>query len=238
MTIAGHGRPLTRRSLLTASLGALPAALLSGPAVLGATGDECAYLEADLESLRETIRALSRNTASGGGINLKMMPDPVTGEPTVPLEEVFSFDRRHALCRVDTNPQAFRMPTHELGDVTVEAHSFFMAMEASAIEEYIVSTNEDGSRSCRMRGMVSCATEIAQADVVLGSRTALEPAAYRIDAVDRGVGGGVAGDSFAFTVLFDPMTSPVNHSIFGPRFTFTGTIMSGEVTIIDPATLG
>src|SRR5262245_19665715 len=60
-------------------------------------------LEQEIQTLRERVTRLSYNTASGGGVNLKMMPDPVTGQPTVPLEEVFSFDRSHAMCRVDTN---------------------------------------------------------------------------------------------------------------------------------------
>ena len=68
-----------------------------------------------MEDLREEVRRLSYNTASGGGLNVKLMLDPVTGEPTVPLAEVFSFDRNHAMCRVDTNPQAFKMWTHEMG---------------------------------------------------------------------------------------------------------------------------
>ena len=51
-----------------------------------------------------------------------------------------------------------------------------------------------------------------------------EHATYRIEAVDGGVGGGPAGDSFAFTVFFDPDEAPLNHDIFGPEFTFTGAM--------------
>lgn len=52
--------------------------------------------------------------------------------------------------------------------------------------------------------------------------------------MDGGVGGGEASDSFAFTVFFDPEEAPVNYAIFGPEFTFTGRIVDGEVTIVDP----
>ena len=90
--------------------------------------------EAQLEALQDLVRRLSYNTASGGGVNVKMMPHPETGEMSVPLPEVFSFDRNHALCRVDTNPEAFVMPTHEMGDVLIEPHQFFMSM--------VVTTNK------------------------------------------------------------------------------------------------
>ena len=55
--------------------------------------------------------------------------------------------------------------------------------------------------------------------------------------MDNGEGGGTAGDSFKFTVFFDPDDAPVNHAIFGPEFTFTGEMIDGEITIRDPASL-
>ena len=48
------------------------------------------------------------------------------------------------------------------------------------------------------------------------------------------VGGGDAGDIFAFSVVFDPETPPVNHAIFGPEATPTGQMVVGEVTITVP----
>jgi len=86
-----------------------------------------------------------------------------------------------------------------------------------------------------MRGGLSCATEVGQAQTTLGSRTAAEHATYEIEAVDGGIGGGTAGDSFAFTVFFNAREAPLNHAIFGPKFTFTGEMVEGEVTIVDPA---
>jgi hypothetical protein len=188
----------------------------------------------ELSALRDKVRTLSYNTASGGGINLKMMPDPETGKPTVELPEVFSFDRNHAICRVDTNPARFAMPTYAMGTVTIEPHNFYMSMEVTTIDQYAVTTNADGARSVEMRGGLSCATEVGQTAVTIGSRTASEHATYKIVAVDGGIGGGKAGDSFAFTVYFDSNDAPVNHDIFGPEFTFTGEMVAGEVTIVDP----
>jgi hypothetical protein len=193
-----------------------------------------ARLEQDVQVLQDRVRRLSYNTASGGGVNVKMMADPVTGKLTVPLEEVFSFDRNHAMCRVDTNRKAFKMHTFKLGEVTIQPHKFFMSMVATTIDQYEVSTRPDGKRQVTMRGGLSCATEVGQAKVTLGSRTAAEHATYLIEAVDGGIGGGKAGDTFAFTVFFDPKEAPVNYSIFGPRFIFTGQMVEGEISIIDP----
>ncbi len=184
--------------------------------------------------LRETVTRLSYNTASGGGVNLKMMQDPTSGNAVVPLEEVFSFDRNHALCRVSTNPRAFKMATHQMGEVVVDANRFFMSMVATTIEQFAVSTQPDGARRASMRGGLGCKTEVGLATVTVGSRTAAEHATYQIEAIDRGIGGGEAGDSFAFTVLFDPKEAPVNFGVFGPRFTFTGRLVEGEITIVDP----
>ncbi len=191
-------------------------------------------MDAQVKTLHERVNRLSYNTASGGGVNLKMMPDPATGQPTVPLEEVFSFDRNHAICRVDTNPKAFKMPTYKLGEVILEPHTFFMAMAATSIEQYTVDTLGNGARKVTMRGGLSCSTEVGQGKVTLGSRSAAEHATYIIEAVDGGIGGGKAGDSFAFTVFFDADKAPVNYSIFGPKFTFTGEMIEGEITIADP----
>lgn len=195
---------------------------------------EVGALQEQVQDLEERVARLSYNTASGGGVNLKMMPDPGTGEPTVPMHEVFSFDRNHAICRVDTNPEPFKMQTFEMGEVVIEAHQFYMSMVATSIEQYEVSTDAGGTRRVTMRGGLDCATEVGQAETTIGSRTAAEHATYLIEATDGGVGGGQAGDTFAFTVFFDPDEAPVNYAIFGPEFTFTGEMIEGEISIDVP----
>ncbi len=166
-------------------------------------------------------------------MNVKLMPDPKTGEATVPLEEVFTFDRNHAICRVDTNPQAFKMKTYKMGEVTIEANRFFMAMVASAITTYRTETLPDGKRKVTMTGSLDCGTYVGLATTTIGSRTATEPASFKIEAVDGGPGGGRAGDSFAFTVFFDEKDAPINYAIFGPEFIFTGRMVSGKISIVD-----
>ena len=226
---------LTRRTLLRGSF--LGATGLAGAALVGceADGRDETASDATRADLQARIARLSYNTATGGGVNLKHMPHPDTREPTVPLAEVFSFDRNHAFCRVDTNPEAFVMPTFSMGELLVEPFSFYMAMNVTSVEQWAIETIDESSRRVVLRGGLDCATEVGRAKTKLGDREAGEHATYRIEAVDGGVGGGAAGDSFAFTVFFDPEEAPLNYAIFGPEFTFTGEMVSGEITIVDPA---
>ncbi len=228
---------VSRRDALAGLLGAGVAAVattLLGYTQINRERTDVVRLQRRTDSLETTVRRLSYNTASGGGVNLKMMPHPVSGEASVPLEEVFSFDRNHAMCRVDSNRQAFKIQTFFSGEVVIPANQFFMAMVVTTIDQFQVSTAADRTRHLTMRGGLGCRTEVGLTTVTIGSRTAAEHATYEIEAVDAGVGGGTAGDSFAFTVLFDPIQAPVNHAIFGPKFTFTGKMIEGEITIVDP----
>src|SRR5438128_12013891 len=112
-----------------------------------------------------------------------------------------------------------------------------MGMHSNEMAVVSIRRGQDGERVAKLAGQLGCATEAGTADVVVGSREATEPALFEIETVDGGRGGGAAGDSFAFTVFFDPGQAPVNHAIFGPKFTFTGTMEAGEVTIGPPVTL-
>ena len=228
---------VSRREALAGVLGAgvaAAAAAVFDNSQINAGTKQIAALQGKTDGLEATLRRLSYNTASGGGVNLKMMPHPVSGEATVPLEEVFSFDRNHAICRVDSNPRAFKMQTFSSGEVVVPANQFFMSMVVTTIDQFLLSTATDRTRHLTMRGGLSCRTEVGLTTVRLGSRTAAEHATYEIEAVDAGNRGGNAGDSFAFTVFFDPGQAPVNHAIFGPKFTFTGKMVEGKITIVDP----
>jgi len=188
--------------------------------------DEKDALEAELSRLILT-------SASGGGVNLKMMPHPETRELTVELPEVFSFDENHAFCRVDTNHEAFIMPTYKMGDVLMEKNEFFMAMSTTTMDEFKLSKNSDGHNTVTITGGLDCFTEVAKANMTMGSKETAEYATYKIQAVDAGLGGGAVGDTFEFTAYFDPEVAPINYAIFGPEFTFTGEMVDGEVTIPD-----
>ena len=188
----------------------------------------------DVDALKAELSRLNLNSASGGGVNSKMMPHPDTGELSVELQEVFSFDNNHAFCRVDNNPEAFIMPTFQMGEVLIEENEFFMAMSTTTIEEFKVTKGTDGHNEILITGGLDCFTEVAKANLTMGYREVAEFAEYRIKATDAGLGGGPAGDTFEFTVFFEPDTAPINYAIFGPEFTFTGDMIDGEITIPEP----
>ena len=193
-----------------------------------------AELEQQIADLEERAsEVLAAVASSGVGVNINMMPD-AAGNLTIPLEEVFSFDRHHAFRRVDTSHQAFVVPTFSVGDVRVEADRFFMSMVATSIDKYEVTIDPDGIGRVVMEGALDSATELGQVETALGSRTVAEHATYRIEATDGGPGGGEAGDTFALTVAFDPVEAPVGYTIFGPKFTFGGEMVRGEITILGP----
>lgn len=175
-------------------------------------------------------------TASGGGVNLKLMPD-VEGNPTVPLRESFNFDAHYAQCIIEDNPEAFSMETFSMGKVVIEPHTFFMAMYAHEVSLVSIRDLGDGRWMAKLTGDLGCLTEAGTASGRVGSREAEEPAFFEIEATDGGHGGGAARDTFVFTVFFDPDRAPVNHAIFGPTPAFTGEMIAGEITIAAPAVL-
>lgn len=180
------------------------------------------------------VRAQSQLlTASGGGVNVKEMPGTSPGE-VVALRESFSFDPHYAQCIIEDNPAAFTMETYAMGSVVIEAHTFYMGMYSTDMSVASIRQGPGDSRVARLVGQLGCATYAGVAGTTVGSRTALEPAFYEVEAVDAGHGGGPVGDRFAFTVFFDPAQAPLNHSIFGPNPTFTGEMVAGEITIDEP----
>jgi hypothetical protein len=172
-------------------------------------------------------------TCSGAGVNVKEMPSPDGGAP-VPLRESFAFDAQYAQCIIEDNPAAFAMDTHAMGRVVVQPHAFFMAMYATELGIESIRRTAGDTRAAKLVGQLGCATYAGTAAVTVGSRTDQEPAFFEIEAVDGGHGGGAAGDSFAFTVFFDPAQAPLNYAIFGPRPTFTGEMVAGEISIAAP----
>lgn len=173
-------------------------------------------------------------TASGGGVNLKYMPDE-TGKQSIPLRENFFFDMNQAICSVEYNPQRFVMPTYGAGKQTIEPGEFYMFMLAPNMNHRAVTAAPSGARKLILEGDLDCTTYAATSSTSFGSRDRPEPATFHIEAVDGGgkpgPDGRKSGDSFAFTVYFTKDSAPVNFAIFGPSATFTGEMIAGHVTI-------
>ena len=126
------------------------------------------------------------------------------------------------------------MDTFGMGRVVIEPHQFFMAMYADTVGLDRITQEANGARKATMVGSIFCSTFAGTATVAVGSREAQEHARFEITATDGGAGAGAPPDSFAFTVFFDPKDAPVNHGVFGPKFTFTGEMIAGKITIGPP----
>ncbi len=185
---------------------------------------------AGVVGIRSAEAQAEQMSVSGGGVNVKQMPSP-DGDSMVPLREAFSFDAQYAQCIIEDNPAAFAMETFSMGKVVIEAHQFFMGMYSNEMSVVSIKRGPDGKRVAKLSGQLGCATYAGTASATFGSRSANEPAFFEIEAVDGGHSGAAAGDSFAFTVFFDPRQAPLNYAIFGPKPTFTGEMVAGEVTI-------
>src|SRR5215211_8621432 len=93
-------------------------------------------------------------TASGAGVNLKLMPDE-SGNPVVPMRESFAFDPIYAQCIVEDNAERFAMDTYEMGRVVIEPHTFFMAMYADSVGLDEIRQNANGSKTAVLLGSLS-----------------------------------------------------------------------------------
>ena len=184
--------------------------------------DKNSQLQTDLVSLNEQLEDLQRWAVFGGGSNVKNMPNVIDKQPTVKMDETFYFDQKRAFCRVDNNPEAFIMPTYLMGEVPIEANTFFMLMSTSTL--HVKSIEESENSTCILESdSGDCFTEASAGGNIYGSRVKPEPFKSEIVAVD--------GKAFSYTAYFDENEAPINYAIFGPKFTFTGELNIGSVTV-------
>jgi hypothetical protein len=179
-------------------------------------------LQTDIDSLNDQLGDLQRWAIFGGGSNIKKMPNTVDKQPTIRMDETFYFDQKNAICRVDNNPEAFIMPTYLMGEVPIEENTFFMLMSTSNL--HVKSIEESENSTCILESDTGdCFTEASAGGNIYGSRIKPEPFKSEIVAVDR--------KAFSYTAFFDENEAPVNYAIFGPKFTFTGELSTGSVTV-------
>jgi len=189
---------------------------------LSAEKETNSKLQMDVANLNDRLEDLQRWAIFGGGSNIKRMPNTVDKQPTVRMDETFYFDQKNAICRVDNNPEAFIMPTYQMGEVEIEKNTFFMLMSTTSL--HVKSIEESENSTCILESDVGdCFTEAAAGGNIYGSR--IEPEAFTSEIV------AVDGKSFSYTAYFDENEAPINYAIFGPRFTFTGELATGSVTV-------
>jgi hypothetical protein len=189
---------------------------------LSAEKETNSKLQMDVANLNDRLEDLQRWAIFGGGSNIKSMLNTVDKQPTVRMDETFYFDQKNAICRVDNNPEAFIMPTYQMGEVEIEKNTFFMLMSTTSL--HVKSIEESENSTCILESDVGdCFTEAAAGGNIYGSR--IEPEAFTSEIV------AVDGKSFSYTAYFDENEAPINYAIFGPRFTFTGELDTGSVTV-------
>jgi len=189
---------------------------------LSAEKETNSKLQTDVANLNDRLEDLQRWAIFGGGSNIKSMLNTVDKQPTVRMDETFYFDQKNAICRVDNNPEAFIMPTYQMGEVEIEKNTFFMLMSTTSL--HVKSIEESENSTCILESDVGdCFTEAAAGGNIYGSR--IEPEAFTSEIV------AVDGKSFSYTAYFDENEAPINYAIFGPRFTFTGELDTGSVTV-------
>ena len=189
---------------------------------LSAEKETNSKLQTDVAKLNDKLEDLQRWAIFGGGSNIKSMLNTVDKQPTVRMDETFYFDQKNAICRVDNNPEAFIMPTYQMGEVEIEKNTFFMLMSTTSL--HVKSIEESENSTCILESDVGdCFTEAAAGGNIYGSR--IEPEAFTSEIV------AVDGKSFSYTAYFDENEAPINYAIFGPRFTFTGELDTGSVTV-------
>ena len=195
---------------------------LSSNGNLAEERDKNSQLQTDISDLNDKLEDLQRWSIFGGGSNIKNMPNIVDRQPTVEMNETFYFDQKNAFCRVDNNPEAFIMPTYLMGEVPIEANTFFMLMSTSTL--HVKSIDESENSTCILESdSGDCFTEASAGGNIYGSRVKPEPFKSEIVAVD--------GKAFSYTAYFDENEAPINFAIFGPKFTFTGELTIGSVTV-------
>lgn len=231
----GAGFLFTRgeTSILRDSLFKAQLRVIEAEAELSKEKSETARLRSEMVAQRKTLESIQkRKIAFGGGTNLKLMKDK-RGQMTSPMREVFSFDHSHVSCQVENNPEAFLFPSYSMGELLIEPNQFFMIMESKTVTSISFAKTADGKDQATIKGEIDCATYAGTSAVSIGSRSSMEPASFTAVAVDGGLGGGKAGDSFSIAVNFSKTLAPVQFAIFGPEATFTGKMITGEVTITE-----
>ena len=168
-------------------------------------------LQTDVANLNDRLEYLQRWAIFGGGSNIKNMPNTVDKQPTVRIDETFYFD-----------PEAFIMPTYQMGEIEIEKNTFFMLMSTTSL--HVKSIEESENSTCILESDIGdCFTEAAAGGNIYGSRIKPEPFTSEIVAVDE--------KAFSYTAYFDENEAPINYAIFGPKFTFTGELTTGSVTV-------
>ena len=141
------------------------------------------------------------------------------------------FDETMVYCKVTTNFDPLIFPTHELGEVRLAAHEFFMDMQSTRIDSLEVRDGPDGQPQAIYRGAMRSITRVFSGANLMKFDEAEIP--YDCEADDDGLGTpaevAISKNHFSMTGHFSPGGG--HHALFGPVFTFEGDLTSGNIVI-------
>ena len=159
--------------------------------------------------------------------------DPNNPDNKVPLTTDLGFDETMVYCKVTTNFEPFIFPAYNpaFGMVPVDAHSFFMDMQSTRIDRLDIVDGPDGQPRAIYEGVMRSITRANVAGTLYEFDEQEIP--YGCVADDDPFGTpaevGISKNSFSMTGYFDPAGG--HHNLFGPEFTFAGTLTSGNIVI-------
>ena len=172
-----------------------------------------------------------RRVSGSGSYDLGPFPhrdDPENPDRRVPLTTDLGFDETMVYCKVTTNFEPFIFPTFELGNVPLDAHSFFMDMQSTRIDRLDIVDGPDGQPRAIYEGVMRSETRVPGFPPIIE-----EEIPYGCVADDDPFGTpaevGISKNSFSMTGYFSPGGG--HHLLFGPEFEFAGTLTSGNIVI-------
>ena len=143
------------------------------------------------------------------------------------------FDETMVYCKVTTNFDPLVFPTFELGNVPLAAYTFFMDMQSTRIDSLVVEDGPNGLPQAVYRGVMSSETRVGPHGDP-GQQIFIEhEIAYDCVAEDDNAGTpvevAISKNFFSMTGHFSPGGG--HHALFGPLFTFAGTLTGGNIVI-------
>ena len=143
------------------------------------------------------------------------------------------FDETMVYCKVTTNFEPLIFPTAELGSVPLPAHTFFMDMQSTRIDSLEVQDGPDGLSKAIYRGVMSSETRVGLHGDPNQMIFIEHEIAYDCVAEDDNAGTpvevAISKNFFSMTGHFSPGGG--HHMLFGPQFTFEGTLTGGNIVI-------
>ena len=144
------------------------------------------------------------------------------------------FDETMVYCKVTTNFEPLMFTAHNPAySGRLAAHTFFMDMQSTRIDSLVVQDGPDGFPRALYTGVMSSETRVGPHGDPNQLRFIEHEIAYDCVAEDENAGTlvqvAISKNFFSMTGHFSPGGG--HHSLFGPKFTFEGTLASGNIII-------